>query len=425
MSLIKVRLASLRLVFVLALSAFGLVALLFMSNNKIKPAPPVGADRQMGVVAGDNNSQNEIGGDTELNNEVGETTELPDEADTGESVETYVQPTLPVVSPDSRTHLAPANPQIFEKPAEEVIEEALVSVVDAGAVRQAPAVGSKFFTGVYDCNIFWGGGRNYPFRPEIVSVYSDWSDYENIALSLANAFKYNPDYVMLSLEPFTTASGNSYQVYSDTVSGSNDVVIDALLQVVSQYDTNRVMIRWAQEMELPQSFPWSGRDPAEFKSAWQYFVNKARTVTPGIKWVWSPAGNANAAAYYPGASYVDVVGVTLLSYEDWHKAYGYGGDGSFDVLFAEKYKNVSSLGKPVFITELGIAAPSDVNDAQLIADIKSAWMERALQNLAKYPLLSGSVYFNCQNPPNFTRTVPDWRLIDLDLLWSPIELNGI
>lgn len=343
----------------------------------------------------------------------------------GQSKTAPPTPTLPVVSPTVRVVKAPANQAIFQQSAEEVVEKIEERQAPVSASRTPVAIGSSFLSGVYDCNIFWGGGRNYPFRPAIVSVYADWADYDTLALSIDNALRYDPDYVLLSLEPFTSAGGSG-SALTDTAGGKNDIILQGLAATLRAYDDRRIMVRWAQEMELIQSFPWSGQSPANYTAAWRYMVSYLRKAGLGdITWMWSPAGNNNAQSYYPGASFVDVVGLTLLSYDDWHKQYNYGGDGTFMTLFSEKYRNVAGLGKPIIIAELGVAAASSMKNDSNITALKNRWMDDALGDLPQYPLLVGSVYFNCENPPNFTNTVPDWRLVDLDALWSPNETAGL
>jgi len=77
------------------------------------------------------------------------------------------------------------------------------------------------------------------------------------------------------------------------------------------------------------------------------------------------AGNANAAAYYPGDDDVDLVGFTALSSEAFDGPTGMEGQQSFAQLMAEKYGRARAFGKPVVAR--GVAAvPETVRDAALL-----------------------------------------------------------
>src|SRR6185312_11200836 len=120
-------------------------------------------------------------------------------------------------------------------------------------------------------------------------------------------------------------------------------------------------------------------------------------------WVWSPAGNGDAPQFYPGDSYVDFVGLTVLSNKAWDLSVGATDALSFDELFGPKYATVAPFGKPIVIAEFGAASDS--------AGRQAAWLQDAYASFARYPLLRGVVYFNAMNAPNtWTGTTPDFRI---------------
>jgi len=57
----------------------------------------------------------------------------------------------------------------------------------------------------------------------------------------------------------------------------------------------------------------AGETPATYVAMWQHVVNYFRSAgVTNVKWVWAPnvdGGDGSMAAYYPGDSYVDYVGL--------------------------------------------------------------------------------------------------------------------
>jgi mannan endo-1,4-beta-mannosidase len=88
-------------------------------------------------------------------------------------------------------------------------------------------------------------------------------------------------------------------------------------------------------------FWWGAKDPQQFKNAWIYSFNYL-TVTKGLHnllWVYGPNAGSDAANYYPGSQYVDIVGL------DYY--------GSMNVPQASGYTALLALNKPIALTEFG------------------------------------------------------------------------
>jgi hypothetical protein len=140
--------------------------------------------------------------------------------------------------------------------------------------------------------------------------------------------------------------------------------------------------------------PWggtvNGNSPAEFVRAWRHlhdvFVQAGAT---NVKWVWAPtvddwpATSANRLErYYPGARYVDVLGVDAYNYGEtpghtWR---------SFADMITQTYGRLARLGpQPLWLTETASAAKGGD---------KAAWIRDMFQALPAYPRIRAIVWLN-------------------------------
>lgn len=329
-----------------------------------------------------------------------------------------------VVPQDTRTSVTQKS-GIFSQTEVQIAAALQSKPASKPASKTTAKFGEGFLSGVYDCFVPFDKGKAYSATPQVMSVYSDWADYMGLADAIDKTWqKYNPDYILITLEPYTTASGNTTGVFADTLNGKNDIILNAVNQVMRRYDSSRLVVRWAHEMELKSSYPWSSQEPASFIAAWRYVVDYLeKDGGTNTSWMWSPAGNKNSRDYYPGEAYADSIGLTVLSYQDWHQKYNYGGDGQFVTLMKYKYDNVAKLNRNIFIAELGIAPPKSIASNSGVALYQKAWLEAALESVPDFPKLIGSVYFNCKNPVNYSGLTPDWTLRDSSHLWSADAVN--
>jgi mannan endo-1,4-beta-mannosidase len=116
-----------------------------------------------------------------------------------------------------------------------------------------------------------------------------------------------------------------------------DKVADGLLDL--QAAGVPVLFRPMHEMNS-QSFWWSNQRPAEFISVWRhmfaYFIGKG---LHNLLWVYAPAAwDGNRTAYFPGAEFADIVGMSAYS------------DNPASVT---GYDEMLTLGKPFAFTEIG------------------------------------------------------------------------
>jgi hypothetical protein len=161
-----------------------------------------------------------------------------------------------------------------------------------------------------------------------------------------------------------------------------------------------VIFRFAFEMN-GDWFPW-GRQPEAFKEAWVRIRSIFREQGASeVRWLFSPNvlyGDMTASditAYYPGDAWVDLVGLDGYNFGDdydrWHRWQ------SFQEVFGRSVDVLSTLGKPVLLSEVGCADD----------DRKAEWMTDFLEQVGRDPRILGFIYFNYDKR---REREPNWAL---------------
>jgi mannan endo-1,4-beta-mannosidase len=160
-----------------------------------------------------------------------------------------------------------------------------------------------------------------------------------------------------------------------------------------------VFLRFGYEMN-DNWFPW-GNKPAAFVSAWNraYLVFK-NAGADNVRWIFSPnvlwedrtfAGSI--LPYYPGDSVVDIIGLDGYNsgdnFDEWHRWQ------SFKEIFGLSLLGVKTLGKPLWITEIGCVADPR----------RPGWIEDVLSFMDDNPCVDAMLWFNVQKTGK-----PDYRL---------------
>jgi beta-mannanase len=192
----------------------------------------------------------------------------------------------------------------------------------------------------------------------------------------------------------------SDDVLQDVAAGTRDDELQALARVARNHAPQVVLLRWGHEMELSNLYPWADREPEAYRLAYRHVVSVFRAEgADNVRFVWSPAGNANALGYYPGGDVVDYVGLSVLGDRSWDATMGFSPQ-SFDELLAPRYARVAPLGKPIIVAEFGVSGD---------AAHQTEWLTNAARRLRAY----AQVYFNARNAPinNGLPVAPDWHLV--------------
>jgi hypothetical protein len=169
-----------------------------------------------------------------------------------------------------------------------------------------------------------------------------------------------------------------------------------------------IFLRFFWDMNLPSTtvFPYSNASrsscydpttdepndvfsPKEFVAAWDHVraIFAEENVT-NVIWVWSVAASGpNPAAYYPGNTEVDWIGVD--TYET--------NSSTFATLFSPTYPFAAGYGKPILVAETGTLAPGQPG---FFTNLPTA-----LQS--SFPLVQGFMYFDGENAgANYTLGSP-------------------
>jgi beta-mannanase len=208
---------------------------------------------------------------------------------------------------------------------------------------------------------------------------------------------------LISLEPWPLLINNltAESLLEDINNGKYDDYIYKDAKVIKSQSPQEVLIRWGHEMELSGLYPWSQNDPEIYISAYRRVVDIFRKEgVENVCWIWSPGGNSNAEEFYPGDSYVDYVGVTILADERWDKEAGFDPVRSFKTLLSEKYRLTEEFNKPLIVAEVGISMV-DVSKKKL-------WLKNAMSSFSDFPKLTAFVYFNFVNTHSVDNYKPEW-----------------
>jgi len=138
--------------------------------------------------------------------------------------------------------------------------------------------------------------------------------------------------------------------------------------------------------------PWDGtvgsNTPAKVVAAWKHVHDLFASAT-NVKFAWAvnndsvPDTAENAIAnYYPGAGYVDYVGVD---------GFNFGDQWTFSSVFSSALSQLKTYGKPILITSMASA-----DGAQ-----KASWITEALNTISSDSSIAGFIWFNENKEANW------------------------
>lgn len=267
--------------------------------------------------------------------------------------------------------------------------------------RPLPHAGGLIF-GAYDPQGDFVSDPN----SRIEHLFLPWEDVELSSLAAADAYAIERGRTLLvTIEPWTW-SGDNYvsptELRNGIASGRYDGNIAAICSIIGGFQTPTT-IRWGHEMEdTTGRFIWSNWEPAEYIAAYRDFVSKCRVLAPGAAFMWSPKGQPNLGAYYPGDDVVDVIGLSVFGFQPYDQIVMQR-DMTFEEKVAPGYEAAAQFGLPIYVAELGYSG--DVSYVE-------QWLTTVLEKREQFPLLVGAIYFNDREvvdwPYNLGR--PDWRV---------------
>ncbi len=164
-----------------------------------------------------------------------------------------------------------------------------------------------------------------------------------------------------------------------------------------------VLVRWAHEMETTTGcYPWATGDSASYIDAYRHFADRCRSAGSQMKFVWSPHGDPNLGAFFPGRAYADYIGLSIF---DCPKCgiEPTGGRHSTANILREKYRRVLQYDLPVIVAELGVDGSLERRRNELI---------ELRHMMSTLPMLKAVVYFDAPDVPGAWPWPhrPDWRI---------------
>jgi len=238
-------------------------------------------------------------------------------------------------------------------------------------------------------------------------LFLPWEDVELGALPAADAYALaHRRNVLVTIEPWSWVKDlniTPVQLRNNILSGARDANMRAILKVLADFKSP-VTIRWAQEMDSPLGrFTWSNWKPADYIAAFRRMAGLMREVTPKARIMWSPRGERVLTNYYPGAEFVDVIGLTVFGLERFD-VIEYGKPRTFAEAVKQGYELTAGYGKPIWVAELGYAGG---------LDYVAKWVQDITLRRPEYPQLKEVIYFNDGEvwPWPHNLGLPNWRVV--------------
>jgi endoglucanase len=260
--------------------------------------------------------------------------------------------------------------------------------------------GQQVNYGVYDPHQHFSKAKGVAIDHIFVSWLSP--DLSDVFSSFFDNAKKRNRWLMITVEPHAV-QGRGSELLNDVVSGAYDPNIDSVCRSIGSLNPS-VLVRWGHEMETTDArYPWSGANAENYKAAYRHFARRCRANAPNVYLVWSPKGAPELAKYYPGRSFVDLVGLSLYALPAYDLDH-FGRIMTFRDAFIPKYNRVVAFDTPVMIAEMGISG-----DPKYQAD----WMADFFRSIQNFPLLRTVVYFNAKDNPGAWADkygIPNWTI---------------
>ena len=258
-------------------------------------------------------------------------------------------------------------------------------------------------------DISWGVIDNYKTfdnsdEISFQNIFVAWNeDTTELESELSKVEKLGRE-AIVTIEPWPYAETNFH--LNDILEGDYDQTIINTCEVFDDQE-NTVLFRFAHEMDLfPSSrYPWATNDFKTFQLMFKRVVDICREQTDNIKIVWSPGGTNGMMNFYPGDEYVDIIGFSVYSFQEFELETT-DRTFSFVDLFNYKYDLVKDLKKDIMIAEMGVSG-SDEYSKQWLEDALIRIKSPQLQRYLKYV-----VYLNAKDDFRWVETVepPDFRI---------------
>lgn len=176
--------------------------------------------------------------------------------------------------------------------------------------------------------------------------------------------------VILTVETWPGASSkfSGDNILSLLANGSFDEKINQLAAFISRQNQT-VLLRLNPDMEVyVDVYPWQKQSPDVYAKAFSHFAEVLKKGAPAAKMVWSPAGYPGTEEYWPGATWVDVVAVTLKGKSEL-QTNNYPEAKTQQELIYRKLHRMRFFDKPVLVMGSEKLAQQDFKQAEFDAAV--------------------------------------------------------
>jgi cellulose synthase (UDP-forming) len=259
--------------------------------------------------------------------------------------------------------------------------------------------GRKVNYGVYDYQRTFSKASGLA----VEHIFVSWLSDPNLINSSFQYARERNRWLMITIEPFAVGSRDRKLLLQDIVAGMYDSKIASICQPIGSLQSP-IFIRWGHEMESSDArYPWAGAIADNYIAAYQHFAVRCRSDAPKTLLVWSPKGAPGLEKYYPGRTFVDLVGLSLYGLPAYDLDH-FGKVRSFREAFTPKYDRIYGFDRPVVIAEMGVSgSPS----------YQARWMADFFRSAHNFPLVRTGVYFNGKDSPGAWPEkygIPDWTI---------------
>jgi endoglucanase len=209
---------------------------------------------------------------------------------------------------------------------------------------------------------------------------------------------------VLTVEPWVNKEDVPF-IYNKILEGKYDDHIIPICESIAKLKST-VYFRFAHEMDLYESsrYPWSNPGSDTYQIMFRKIVDLCKSYASNLKIVWSPGGTGQFMNYYPGDEYVDVIGFSVYSFQEYESKTA-DRNFNFQDLFDSKYNTVKNLKKDVMIAEMGVSGSPEYKEKWLsnaLEKIKSSEYQRYLKYVIYLNAKDEFPWVEGINPPDFT-----------------------
>jgi beta-mannanase len=156
-----------------------------------------------------------------------------------------------------------------------------------------------------------------------------------------------------------------------------------------------VYCRIDPEMEVPVfEYPWQYQSGNSYINAFRHLAGLCKKYAPQMLLVWSPAGYLGTEEYWPGASYVDYISITINSKNEL-SAKSYVPYASIEAMLQRKIHRLRFFEKPIFILAADTMTENNFN---------LQWVKNVLQKIEREKdLIYHAVDATITNPDTISR----------------------